>query len=140
MSSSLTYKKVCALILLSSLTILATILYVTPISSALKNSNPIEVKVVRDLDPYIYPGQQTDLMLIIKNREHKAYNIIITESHTFPYGVYMLARIRGFNYTFGDKVTIKPNEAIPLTITIITQKDAGTGSITLTIRIEAITV
>jgi hypothetical protein len=109
-----------------------------PISSAVDSSKPFEVKVVRSLDAHFYPGEKTALVLTISNEEHEACDIIVTETHTFPEGVYMLASIGGFKYTFGEGFAIKGGQAVPLNITVVAPADAGTGAVKLTITISTI--
>jgi hypothetical protein len=126
------------LLSLLTLLILLTITFcITPISSTLGSSEPIEVKVVRSFAAYFYPGQQTTLTLTINNEEHETCDITVTETHTFPVGVYMLASLGGFKYAFGDKFAIKPEQAIPLNITVVAPPDSGTGAVKITITIRA---
>jgi archaellum component FlaG (FlaF/FlaG flagellin family) len=137
-------KKLAFALLLLFLTFLIMTVHIARISSALgclesievKGSEPIEVQVVHSFDRHFYPGQQTSLMLTIRNEEHETCDITVTETHTFPEGVYMLARIGGFKYTFGEKFAIKPSQTIPLNITIVAPGDAGTGAVKLTIMIS----
>jgi len=137
-------KKLAFALLLLFLTFLIITVHIARISSALgclesievKGSEPIEVQIVHSFDRHFYPGQQTSLMLTIRNEEHETCDITVTETHTFPQGVYMLASIGGFKYTFGDKFAIKPSQATPLKITIVAPADAATGAIRLTITIS----
>jgi hypothetical protein len=131
-------KKLAFSLLLLFLTFLAVTLYITPISSALGGSEPIEVHVVHKLEAHFYPGEHTDWILAINNEQHETCDITVTEKHTFPEGVYMLTSIGGFKYTFGDKFAIKPDQTVPLNITIVAPGDAGTGAVKLTITISAV--
>jgi hypothetical protein len=100
-------------------------------------TEPIVVTVTKELAPSIYPGQFTTLEFNVKNNGPVTYGIIITETHTFPEGVYISqVVVDGFTYTFGSKFTIGPGETYPVTVTVVAPKSAGSGLISLNIMVE----
>jgi hypothetical protein len=131
-----TKKKVKSSLLLLSLIFLAMTFCITPISTAVEDSWPIKVKVVDKLDAHFYPGERNDWILTISNKEDEPCDITITETHTFPVGVYMLVSIGGFKYIFGSKFAIKPDHTVSLNITVVAPGDAGTGRVKITITIR----
>jgi archaellum component FlaG (FlaF/FlaG flagellin family) len=123
--------------LLFALIVLAISICTAPISTALEDSRSIEVKEVHELEAHFYPGEQNSWILTITNKEDEACNITVTETHKFPLRVYMLASIGGLPYTFGERFSIKPGQALPLNITVVAPGDAGTGRVKITVTIIA---